>query len=212
MRQIVFAIILALASTGVGRSVFADCQTIDQLDKLYVLQSRLARDPNTPFFTSDIRRLRIISSELSNRSALESVNGNALFGKGVTFVQFLENTQALLNGVSVDDPQSAGPHFSARVRQNLQSVGGYLIELRCSAAQIAFENAEASQTPFNVGSDAEDLEQVRQTLSKLADKVFRLRTIGVLLVATIIAMIFVPKIRQRLIVRLRRASSGSTRP
>lgn len=62
-------------------------------------------------------------------------------GKGAAIARFLEDTQTLLQMVSLDDPQSIRPHFERSVRVKLQSVGSDLIELLCSTDQMADDMA-----------------------------------------------------------------------
>jgi hypothetical protein len=215
VRHIIFTLSLALALLGAGRPVAADCLIIDQLDKLFAVQSRLARDPNSSFFRDDIRQIRNVTSVVSNRDAVQAVKGNTLVGKGATFVRFLQNTRDLLQTASLDDPYSVAPHFTTGVRENLGDVREHLKDLRCDVTQIAVARAAVSERDFNGGSDsderdAEDLEEVRQTLSIIAEEVFRPRTFFVVLLVTLTTMLMVPVVRRWLLMRLRQAKRRNT--
>lgn len=210
MQRHVYIIAFALALFGMTRQAHADCRVIDQLDKLYSLQLRLANNPDTGLFQSDIRQLRVIIATLSNRDAVSAVDGNAILGKGADVVKFLEETQTLLQIASMDDPLSVTPHFTAGRRANLHSVGGHLTALRCTDDQIAIAQARASETSTGGSSDAEDLEQVAATLTELAAEVFRPRSLLVLLASVIVISFLARVITRRMIMRRRRAKRHRT--
>ncbi len=212
MRPIVFAISLLLVCCGGTRAAFADCLIIDQLDQMHGLQTRLARNPSTVLFTDDIRQLRSMSSGLNNRDTLAAVNGNAFTGKGATFIRFLQNTQALLQSTSMDDPYSVRPHFTPAVRQNLENIRVHLPDLRCKVEQITVEKAVASDRDFNGDddSDSEDLQEVQQALSSLAAEVVRPRNLILTIVSIGLVMLILPMIRHWLILRKRQAKRHNT--
>ncbi len=96
MQQTALIGILAAALFMGTDRLHANCLVIDKIDRLYTIQSRLARDPDTGLFATDLRLLRITLRSLSNTAALEAVDGNALFGRGADIVRMLQQTQALL--------------------------------------------------------------------------------------------------------------------
>ena len=210
MRHSNLMIALALILLGFSRPAHADCMILDQIDQLHVLQTRLANNPDTALFRYDIRQLRTISSTISNRETLEAVAGNAIMGKGASFVRFLENTQNLLQGTSLDDPLSVQPHFTRAARQNLQDIGGYLTDLRCTDTQIAVDQARAAADPIRGNSDAEDLEEVAEVIREVIQEVFQWRTLLIVIVLAIIVSTAFPLIQRWLILRLRRAKRHNT--
>ena len=79
---------LILSMFGAGNPAYADCALIDRIDRLFTIQSRLARDPDTTFFATDIRQLRRISAGISSRAVLTAVDGNSFTGRGHTAAQW----------------------------------------------------------------------------------------------------------------------------
>lgn len=157
MRLTAFALILGTTTGAHAQSASPECLIIDGLDTVLTVQSRLSRNPDSILFISDIRVLRTEMSFLSERATLEAVESNSLSIKGYTFLRFLRNTQALLEMVSLDDPNSVKPHFSRGVRSNLSDIGQYLPDLRCSDSDIATAAQEAIQSARNAtNSDDED--------------------------------------------------------
>ena len=65
IRRLGLSVSLAIGTFGAAPPALADCAVIDQLDKLHIIQTRLARDPDTALFFSDIRQLRTISAGIS---------------------------------------------------------------------------------------------------------------------------------------------------
>jgi len=210
MRHFSLMIALAFVLLGFSRPAHANCMIIDQLDKLHILQTRLANNPDTALFRFDIRQLRTISSTISNRSTLEAVTGNAIMGKGASFVRFLQNTQNLLQGSSLDDPYSVRSHFTRAARQNLQDIGGYLTDLRCTDTQIEVDQARAAAAPARGNSDAEDLEEVAEAIREVVQEVFQWRTLLIVAIFAIVISTAVPLIQRWLILRLRRAKRHNT--
>lgn len=205
IRQWGLSVILAVGTLCTATLAQADCALIDRLDKLYAIQSRLARDPDTALFATDIRLLRVIGSGIGNRAALEAVDGNGFTGHGADVLRFLQNTRSLLQMASLDDPQSVRPHFSVQVRENLSLIGAHLVGLRCNDAQIAIDAAIATERGAGGTSDAEDLADVAQTLNNLAKELFHPRTAIILLVLMSTSAIALPIIRQQMVLRQRRA-------
>jgi hypothetical protein len=210
MRQIQFICATVVTLLGFSQQAHADCAIIDQLDKLYILQTRLANNPDTALFRDDIRQLRMISQNISNQDAVRAVDGNAIIGKGAGFVQFLENTQSLLRGTSLDDPFSVQSHFTRSARQNLQNIGGYLTDLRCTDTQIALDRAQRAADPTRSNSDAEDLQEVAEVLKQLMAEIFRWRTLVIVVVLSITCAVAIPQIRRWVLIRRRRAKRHST--
>ncbi len=211
MRRFGLAITLAMNTIWVGQPAQADCLVIDQLDKLHTLQSRLARDPDTALFANDIRQLRVISRSLANGDAVGAVDGNSFTGPGADIVRFLENTKTLLQRASLHDPQSVRPHFTRSVRNNLQEVATHLTALRCNDTQIAVDTATASQEGTSGGDrDAEDLAEVAETLSAIAEEVFQLRSLAIVIAIGVITSITAPIIKRWIVLRRRRAKRHNT--
>lgn len=210
MRRFGLAISLMISALWMGQPAYANCLVIDQLDKLQILQTRLARDPDTGLFSNDIRQLRAISAQLSNRDTLDAVDGNSFTGHGADFIRFLQNTKDLLQGASLYDPQSVRPHFTRSVRNNLGQVRDHLTGMRCNETQISVESAAASEGTSGGDSDAEDLADVAENLSALAEEVFQLRSLVILLAIGLGISIITPIIRRWLILRQRRAKRHNT--
>ncbi len=206
MRHCVLVGILTSALLTGAAPARANCMVIDQIDKLHAIQTRLARDPDTGLFPTDIRQLRTIMRTLSNRAALDAVDGNALVGRGAEIVRFLQKTQQLLEGASLDDPQSVRPHFRATTTRNLDRVGDHLHDLRCTSDQVSVDRAAAAVAArTGATSDAEDLAQVMQALGAFRQEVLRPRNLFGFALALGAAFALAPVIRRWLILRRRRA-------
>lgn len=205
LRRLVFAFFMTVSALGTGGQAYADCVIIHQIDNLHTIQSRLARNPDSALFITDIRQLRAFSRGLSHRGALDAVDGNAFTGQGAEVVRFLQNTQALLQRASLDDPDSVRPHFTPAVRSNLAAVRGHLRDLRCNDDQIAVETAQKAERRSSSNSDAEDLAEVAETINALAEEVFQLRSLILFVVTMTIGAIVVPAIRRWRHLRMRRA-------
>ena len=116
----------------------ANCKVLDTIDKLHAVQMRLISNPNTPIFHSELRFLRSQSDSLDNGLVLDAVNSNALSSTGASFLRFTRHAKELLDRVSIDDPDTLRRHYAnPNVRSNLQSIGSYMGEFRCSPAEIA---------------------------------------------------------------------------
>lgn len=201
---------MILGTFSSGSFAYASCALIDTFDKLHVIQTRLSRNPDTVLFASDIRQLRIMHAGISDRDALDAVDGNRFTGKGADFIQFLRNTQDLLQGASMDDPYSVSRHYTAANRATLAAIGTHLHALRCTADQVAIDSAPSNDPINAVNSDAEDIAEVVENLSLFADEVFRWRS--VLILGAVFAMLSftVPLVRRWLILRKRRAKRYNT--
>ncbi|EBA11380.1 hypothetical protein [Roseobacter sp. CCS2] len=210
MRRLGLIISLAIGTFGASGPAHADCALIDRIDKLYTIQSRLARDPATALFANDIRQIRIASADISNDEVLNAVNGNRFTGHGADVLQFLQNTRLLLQQASLDDPQSVRPHFNIVRRGNLDKIGQHLLDLRCNAAQIAYDTDFNSNRDISGTSDAEDLAEVAENLSALAAEVFQWRTLFLTLTLIAVVTVVTPIIRRWLILRRRRAKRHKT--
>lgn len=195
---------------GGSKAAMADCAVIDQLDKLYLLQSRLAANPDTALFRDDIRQLRAISSSLSERTAMQAVDGNTLVGKGADVVRFLRQTQSLLQRVSMDDPFSVQPHFTPIARRTLTQMADHLRELRCTDEQIVIAQAEAAEDPIRGNSDAEDLEEVSQAISQFAEDIVAPRNLIASVSVIALGVIARPFLQRWMMMRRRRAKRHNT--
>ncbi|MEO0905217.1 MAG: PilZ domain-containing protein [Pseudomonadota bacterium] len=210
MRRLGLAISLAISAISTGTALRADCALIDRIDQLHTIQLRLARDPDTALFATDIRQLRSASAGISNRDAVSAVDGNSFTGHGADVVRFLANTQQLLQSVSLDDPQSVRPHFDRETRENLSEIGAHLTDLRCNAEQIAIDAAVAAERGSGGDSDAEDLAEVAETLNRIAEEVLRPRTFFIALLLGVGTALALPVIRRQLLLRKRRAKRHNT--
>jgi len=194
-----------------ARHALADCVIIEQIDTIHTLQLRLMRDPSSALFSSDLRQLRQLSGQISDRDALSAVDGNTLAGRGPSFVRFLDNTRVLLQRASMDDPFSVRPHFDRSVRRNLDTIATHLTELRCSAEQIAIEKEAQTDRAFAGDSDDRDQEEVQEALRAMAEEILHPRT-GILLILFIGGfLVLSPIVRKWLIRRKRRAKRHNTR-
>ena len=210
IRRLGLSVSLAIGTLVAAPSALADCALINQLDKLHIIQSRLARDPDTALFATDIRQLRTISAGISDRATLEAVEGNRFTGHGAAFLHFLQNTQSLLQFTSLDDPQSVHRHFSRPTRDNLALIGDNLITLRCNETQIAVDAAIAAERGAGGNSDAEDLAKVEDTLTRLAGEVLRPRTAIILLLLAGVTALALPLVKRWIVLRQRRAKRHNT--
>jgi len=209
-RRLGLLISLILSNLAVGSTLHANCILIDTLDKLQIIQTRLARNPDTALFSSDIRQLRAMRATIDDRGTLDAVDGNRFTGKGAAFIRFLQNTQDLLQGASLDDPHSVRHHFTTRNRANLAAIRLHLNDLRCTTDQIAVESATTDNPIDAPGTDAEDLAEVAETLSTLADEVFQWRTFVIMLALIAIVTTVTPPLKRWLILRRRRAKRHNT--
>lgn len=196
---------LLIGVLGAGTAAYADCALIDQLDKSIAIQTRLANNPDTALFPSDVRQIRVFLKGISDRTALNAIDGNRFNAEGATVVQFLASSQHLLQRASLDDPNSVRPHFNQHVRENLAKMRAFLPAWRCASEQIEIAVATAARRGGASLSDEEELERVAETLNTLADEVLRLRTLVILLLGTIAVSIASPIISRYLLLRRRRA-------
>ncbi len=210
MKGIVGAGLLWAIVAALGTSVRANCAVIDQLDKLHTIQARLANTPDTGLFMTDIRQLRAIMGDLSNRDALDAVEGNAIAGRGAQVVRFLTNTQDLLSSVSLDEPNRVRVHFTNRVRRNMDQISDHLTDLRCTRDQVNIAQAALTQTEGSGDSDAEDLADVMETLSRVSEELVKPRNILLIISLIGAGFLIVPLIRKWLILRKRRAKRHTT--
>ena len=210
IRRLGLSVSLAIGIFGAALPALADCAVIDQLDKLHTIQTRLARDPDTALFATDIRQLRTISAGISDRATLDAVAGNRFTAHGAAFVRFLQNTRSLLQISSLDDPLSVRPHFDRQARENLAVIGDSLITLRCNETQIAIDAAIAAERGAGGSSDAEDLAEVAENLNRLAGEVLRPRTAIILLLLAGGTALALPVIKHWVVLRQRRAKRHNT--
>ncbi|MDX8352228.1 hypothetical protein [Cognatiyoonia sp. IB215182] len=166
MRLLACAFAICLATGAQAQSVSQGCLVIADIDRLHDIQTRLARNPDSVMFVDDIRMLRKTVSDISDRAALEAVESNTLAIKGNTFTRFLQNTRALLELASLDDPNSVAPHFTSRVRTNLANVRSYLVDLRCTAEEIAAAE-DAAAVAITDTSDDDAVEIIREAAQQL---------------------------------------------
>lgn len=213
MRLHLMIVLCVLLGTS-GRPALANCLIIDQVDKLHILQNRLSQNPDTGLFPTDIRQMRMIARTLSDRDVVKAVDGNTLMGQGARFARLMRDTRTLLQSVSLDDPASVTPHFTSARRKDLQAISNDLKDLRCTDDQVAVAESDAAENALRGNSDAssdvEDMQQVAETLSRISQEVFQLRSLLVLIGVIAASMILTPVIRHWLIVRQRRAKRHTT--
>ncbi|MEL6840473.1 MAG: PilZ domain-containing protein [Pseudomonadota bacterium] len=185
MRLAAFALVMTLSTGAQAQSGSQACVVINGIDLLHGIQTRLARNPDTLLFTDDVRVIRAQISAISDRAALDAVQSNALTIKGNTFLRFLQNTRNLLLKVSMDDPNSVTPHFTAGVRRNLSNVETYLVELRCSADEIA----AAEETLAEVDSRDDDSDDAVRIVREAAEELLNLTNLFVFAGAALIAIV-----------------------
>lgn len=166
MRLLACAVAMFFATGALAQSAAQACLVIADIDRLHGIQTRLARNPGTVLFVDDIRMLRNTVSSISDRAALDAVQSNALAAKGTTFVRFLQNTRALLQLASLDDPNSVAPHFNSRIRTNLSNVQTYLIDLRCTDEELAAAEDITTRAAFDP-SDDDAVQIIRQAAEEL---------------------------------------------
>lgn len=208
LRHLTLAVSLATGIFGYGNAALADCVLLDRLDRTVTVQTRLAANPDTALFASDIRQVRAMLNGISQTAALRAVNGNSFTGDGATVARFLTTSAELLQRASLDDPNSVRPHFTQRARQNLADMRSVLAAWRCSEEQIAIDAAAAAaetQRRIDGNNDADAMENVRETLNTLADEVLRLRTLVIVLIGATIIAIATPIIQRHMILRRRRS-------
>lgn len=184
------------STLAAGSMAYADCAMIDRLDRLYTIQSRLMRDPDTSLYVTDIRHLRWISAEIRDRDVLEAIGGNRLTGRGADFMRFLRDTEALLQRASLDDPQSIRPNRTTGTLATLAIIGDHLNDLRCTALQIAVDSAAGTGRRADSDSDAEDMAEVADTLATLAKEALQIRSLVITVTTVIIIAKAIPLVRR----------------
>ncbi|MCG3266415.1 hypothetical protein [Yoonia sp. I 8.24] len=132
----------------------ANCGVIDTLDKLHSVETRLMRNPNSPLYSSEIRYLSNQARQLSGASVTDGLQAGPSTDKGAAFLYFIYYAKKLALEVSIDEPATATRILQhPAVSANHTSVGVYLGDMRCSAAEIA------GAAPFPiVTSDQIDIE------------------------------------------------------
>ena len=205
MQQTAMIGILAAALLMGADRLHANCMVIDNINRLYTIQSRLARDPDTGLFETDLRLLRVTLRSLNSTAALEAVDGSALFERGADIVRMLEQTQALLDSASLDDPDSVRPHFQGSARRTLAAVGDHLHDLRCTSEQISIDRAAAAAeaTAPATATDEEELAQVLQALGTFGQEALRPRNLIGLLLTIGAGVAVAPIVKRWLILRRR---------
>ncbi len=210
MRRFGLVSILLISMLGVAAPAHADCVLMDTLGKLHTIQSRLARDPGSALFATDIRQIRGMSSGISDRATLDAVDGNRFTGHGADFIRFLQNTRSLLQSASLDDPQSIRMHFGKSTRDNLAEISQHLRDLQCTDEQVAVDTRAAAERRRGGDSDADDLAEVAENLKTLANEVFQLRTLAIAAAVVMVVMAALPILRRWRILQRRRAKRHNT--
>lgn len=183
VRFLAIALVICTGTGAQAQLAPQGCVYIDHLDVMHRIQTRLANNPDTIHFLDDVRVLRAKLNTVSDRAVLEAVQSNALTIKGNTFLRFLQNSRALLQTVSMDDPNSVTRHFDQQVRSNLDTIGSYLVHLRCSAEEIARDEDVAAQTT-DQGVDDEDAGQI---IREAAQEILNLKNLFLVVGGTVSA-------------------------
>ncbi len=184
MQMIVRLITLLIMAALFATSAAANCRVIDTLDKLQVVQARLAQNPDTSLRISDMQFLRRHVSTLSESMVLDAVDGSALSAQGASFLRFIRHLDELLNQVSVDDAQEIQRHFAnPNVRFNLDSIRQRVTDLRCTAAEIA-----AADFPEEQEDQLQDL--LQDAIVHLVSNKYLVLLLGIGIVVPICAYIF----------------------
>jgi len=169
-----------------GSMANADCVLIDRLDQLHTIQSRLVRSPDAGLFATDLRQLRGISAEISDRDVLDAIDGNRARGRGADFMRFLQDIQGVLQQASFDDPQSIRHQITPETFATLDSIANHLKDLRCTPDQIAIGAATAAARSPTSDSDAEDLAEIFENLIRFAKEALRPRNLFIAVTTAII--------------------------
>lgn len=173
----------------------ANCFVINMLDEMHISQQRLILNPNTPSYISEIRRIRRHSEIINDSMLIEAIDAHELSWRGANFLRFTYNARQLVNRISIDEPGTAQRHLQVGgVMRNLENVGAYLDEIRCSAAET-----QAATLPE---TDIDDFGAARR--EAIIEKLTLLNL--VLLAGTILALFGGLKTLKR--VRSRRQSSS----
>ena len=167
MRPAAFALAICVSTGAQAQSASQDCLIIDGLDVMHGIQMRLSRNPDTILFADDIRVLRASIGTISDRAALQAIQSNALAVKGNTFLRFLQNTRALLQTVSMDEPNSVTQHFGRQERANLGKVANYLVDLRCTPDDIAQAEDAVLAAVGEIGGDDDAGQIIRAAAEEL---------------------------------------------
>lgn len=200
---------LAICTVGAGRAVSADCAVFDQLEMLHVMQTRLARNPDTVLFQTDIDQLQALSSTINSREVLEAIKGFNAPHIEVDFLRFIQNTRLLLQRASPEDPQTVRPHFDSETRQNLWRVGTHLNNTGCNAPQFSHGAPNTGEPPHDETDDGSDMQEVVETIRRIADKVLRPQTLLLFVLLGTSAPLAVTLFRRRQRAQRRRAKRHS---
>ncbi|SFS07900.1 PilZ domain-containing protein [Yoonia litorea] len=192
----------------------ADCAIIDQLDKLHTIQTRLAANPDTGLFATDIRQLRAMTHRLTPSEVQTAVGGSTLAGRGADVRRFLAQTRTMLTGVSLDDPNSVRRYFDSAARRTLGKMETHLRDLRCTDAQISIDSAARtaarSTSQHTTNTDEEDMAEVAENLRNIGAEVIAPRNILILIAVIAAVALGTPLVRRWLVLRRRRAKRHNT--
>ncbi len=176
MRSLTAFLTVVICLCSMANMARANCAVIDAVDNLHAVQSRLARDTLSPMYVSDIRFLRAQLSVIADRQVETAVGAGPLTGKGATFARFMRNTRALVQRASIDDSLQVRVFFNnPEVQADLQAVGIFLGDMRCTESQIAADAATARPD-----SDDSAAEVLRNAAKEVLDPT------NILVVSTII--------------------------
>ena len=132
----VIALTVFWASTAAG-----NCRVINTLDNLHAVETRLMNNLHSPLFTSEIQYLKNQTDQITYSVMLNSIETGSFSLKGATFLRFMNNARTLSARVSIDDPTTAAYFFSQRsVQRNIENVGAYLDQMRCTPSEVAAAN------------------------------------------------------------------------
>lgn len=170
MRLTIIALMFVAASSTQAQTTPEDCLIIDGLDTLHAVQTRLSRNHNQFMFQTDIRIIRAEFSMLSERDTLIAVDSSRFSSKGSAFINLLRNTETLLQGVSLDDPDGIQPHFTPDVRANLTAVGQQLATVRCTGAEVRLARRDAQARASSRAEDDGEPDDAAEILREAAEE------------------------------------------
>ncbi len=171
--------LIALLWLGASPAM-ANCRVLDLVDRIHTLQMRLIISPDTPSFQSDIRLIRRYAGMLDDDMLLDAVDAFGFSRQGMTTMRYSAYVRDLLNQTSIDDIETARRHYQdPSVLNNIESMTGYLDNLRCTAVEIA-------NTPMPEPSVEDFGQGLRDSIREKLD--WRIALIGIALITGVILL------------------------